>query len=190
MSRNIESSCLASLFFNLPTVVLKLCPQEALPEMPTAMYLEDSTYLVASPNSDYKLFNYSQGSRERELIAGCRSCLLRRSCDGRIETPDGALVLVPDPRTCRYDSGLTTTIKQHPFIDTLFTALDEAERNLPGVVIPVILGEQARREMVEALRLNLIQLPQGPVDEAEVAKPFADEIVGRHTLFHWQALRC
>ena len=93
MSRSSESSCLASLFFDLPTNALKLCPQGVivLPETPTALYLEDSTYLVASRDDDYTLFNYRRGAKERgEPIAGCRSCLIRPSCDGRIETPDGA----------------------------------------------------------------------------------------------------
>ena len=158
---------------------LKLCPQEVilLPEIPT-VYMDDSTYLVTSRDDDYTLFNYSRGAKERgEPISGCRSCLLRPSCDGRIETPDGALVLVPDPRTCQYETGLTVTIRQHPLIRTLF----------PGVMIPEILREQARSEMVEALRLNLIKLPEGSVDEealSEIAKPFADEILRKHTAFH------
>ena len=142
---------------------------------------------------DYTLFNYSRGAKDRsEPISGSRSCLLRPSCDGRIETPDGALVLVPDLRTCQYETGLTVTIRQHTLIRTLFATLEEAEKNLPGVMIPEILREQARSEMVEALRLNLIKLPEGSVDEealSEIAKPFADEILRKHTPFHWQMMR-
>ena len=164
-----------------------------LPEIPTAVYLDDSTYLATSRDDDYTLFNYSRGAKERgEPISGCRSCLLRPSCDGRIETPDGSLFLVPDPRTCQYETGLTVTIRQHPLIRTLFATLEEAEKNLPGVMIPEILREQARSEMVEALRLNLIKLPEGSVDEealSEIAKPFADEILRKHTPFHWQMMR-
>ena len=195
MSRSSASSCLASLFFDLPTNALKLCPQEVivLPEIPTAVYLDNSTYLVTSMDDDYTLFNYSRGAKETgEPISGCRSCLLRPSCDGRIETPDAALVLVPDPRTCQYETGITVTIRQHPLIRTLFATLEEAEKNLPGVMIPEILREQARSEMVEALRLNLIKLPEGSVDEealSEIAKPFADEILRKHTPFHWQMMR-
>ena len=195
MSRSSESSCLASLFFDLPTNALKFCPQEVivLPEVPTAVYLDDSTYLVTSRDDDYTLFNYSRGAKERgEPISGCRSCLLRPSCDGRIETLDGALALVPDPRTCQYETGLTVTIRQHPLIRTLFANLEEAEKNLPGVMIPEILREQARSEMIEALRLDLIKLPEGSVDEealSEIAKPFADEILRKHTPFHWQMMR-
>ena len=149
MSRSSESLCLASLFFDLPTTALRLWPQEVivLPETPTATYLEDSTYLVISRDDDYRLFNYSRGAKESgQPIA---SCLLRPSCDGRIETSDGALVLVPDPRTCQYNTGMIITIKQHPLIQTLFATLEEAERNLPGVVIPAVLRKQARSEMVE-----------------------------------------
>ena len=146
MSRSSASSCFASLFFNLLTTALKLCPQEVvvLPETPSAIYLEDSTYLVYSRDADYKLFNYSRGAKESgEPIRGCRSCLLRASCDGRIETPDGALVLVPDPTTSQYETGLTITIQQHPLIRALFATLNEAERNLPGVMIPEVLRDQA-----------------------------------------------
>ena len=45
--------------------------------------------------------------------------------------------------------------------------------------------------MVE-ICLNLIQLPDASVDEdvlSEIAKPFADEILRKHTRFHWQMLR-
>ena len=139
------------------------------------------------------MFNYSRGAKDSgEPIRDCRSCLLRPSCDGRIEIPDGALVLVPDPRTCQYETGLTITIQQHPLIRALFATLNEAERNLPGVMIPEVFREQARSEMVEALRLNLIQFPEGSVDEealAEIAKLFADQILRKHTPFHWQAAR-
>ena len=99
---------------------------------------------------------------------------------------------MPDPRTCQYETGLTVTIRQHPLIRTLFATLEEAEKNLPGVMIPEILREQARSEMVEALRLNLIKLPEGSVDEealSEIAKPFADEILRKHTPSHWQMMR-
>ena len=78
----------------------------------TGLHLEDSTYLVTSRDADYKLFKYSRGQKESgEPIRGCRSCLLRPSCDGRIETPDGAMVLVLDPRRCQYETGLTITIQ-------------------------------------------------------------------------------
>ena len=46
--------------------------------------------------------------------------------------------------------------------------------------------------MAEALRLNLIQLPEGSKDEealAEIVKPFADQILRKHTPFLWQAAR-
>ena len=176
MSRSSESSCLANLYFNLPTTALKLCTQEVLvlPETLSAIYFEDSTYLVTSRDADCKLFNYSRAAKKSgELIRGCRSCLLRPSCNGRIETPDGgcietpdgALVRIADPRTCQYETGLTITIQQHPLIRALFATLNEAKRNLPDVMIPEVLREQARSEMVEGLRLNLIQLPEGSVDQ-------------------------
>ena len=203
VSRSSESSCLANLYLNLPTTALKLCTQEVLvlPETLSAIYFEDSTYLVTSRDADCKLFNYSRAAKKSgELIRGCRSCLLRPSCNGRIETPDGgcirtpdgALVRIADPRTCQYKTGLTIIIQQHPLIRALFATLNEAKRNLAGVMIPEVLREQARSEMVEALRLNLIQLPEGSVDQeaqADIAKSFADQMLRKHTPFHWQAAR-
>ena len=102
------------------------------------------------------------------------------------------MVLVLDPRRCQYETGLTITIQQHPLIRALFATLKEAERNLPGVMIPEVLREQAQSEMVEALRLNLIQLPERSMDKealVEIAKPFADQILRKHAPFHWQAAR-
>ena len=102
--------------------------------------LVQSTVNTEIGHDDYKLFNYSRGARENaEPILGCKSCLLGTSCDGRIETPAGALVLVPEPRTCQNETVLMVYIKHHPLIRALFDALDEAERNLPGVAIPGIL---------------------------------------------------
>ena len=50
MSRSSESSCLASLFFDLPTTALRLRHLEVIvfAETPTATYREGSTILVTS----------------------------------------------------------------------------------------------------------------------------------------------
>ena len=85
------------------------------------------------------------------------------------------------PQNCQYETGLTVEIRQHPLNQSLFATLKEAEKNLPGVVIPEILREQTRSEMVETLRLNLIKLPEGSVDEealTEIAKPLPTKFYG------------
>ena len=193
MSRSGESTCLSSLFFDLQTSVLKLCAQQvvALPEEPYAEYLDDSTYLVYSRSSDYRLINYSsQAFDTGEWISGCKSCLIRPPCKGRIEDPSGSLVLYPDPRTCQYETGLVVRIQQHPLLRTLFGELHEMETQLAGMKIPDVFREEAHSQMLETLRLNLVDLPEGTVDEEAmkiIAKPFAQGIINQHAPFHWRA---
>ena len=58
-------------------------------------------------------------------------------------------------------------------------------------MISAILGEQAMSEMMEALRLKLIQLPEKSADEdalAEIAKPSANQTLRKHTPSHGQPL--
>ena len=100
---------------------------------------------------------------ERRTDSGLSKLLATtKLCEGRIETPDSALVFQPAPRTCHYETGLTMAIKQLPLIRTLFATLNETKRILPGVII--------RSQMVKVLRLNLIQLLGGPVGEGALAK--------------------
>ena len=130
MPRRCQSTCLPSLFFNLQSNALKLCPQEVtvLPEGPLAEYLGDSTYVLTSNRVDYQLYNYTVGRAiEGERIPGCKSCLLRPVCGGRIETPDGSLVLNPDPRRCHHDTGLHITKNQNAILTTIFNLVSEIQ---------------------------------------------------------------
>ena len=132
----------------------------ALPEEPYAEYLDDSTYLVYSRSSDYRLLNYSsQAFDTGEWISGCKSCLIRPPCKGRIGDPSGSLVLYPDPRTCQYKTGFVVRIQQHPLLRTLFGELHEMETQLAGMKIPDVLREEAHSQMLETSRLNLVDLP-------------------------------
>ena len=90
-----------------------------------------------------------------EPIVGCQSYLLRPCFNRRFETPDDALVMMPDPRSCQYETRLAIIIKQYPPIRAFFVFLHGAEIKLPGVMVPAIFPEQARSEMMEALWLNI-----------------------------------
>ena len=193
MSRSGQATCLSSLFFDLPSSALKLCPHKVvvLPDEPKADYLDNSTYLVTAKTADYKLFNYTRGSKQPGLaVEGCRSCLVRPHCNGRIEHPSGSMILYPDPRTCQYPTGMVINIQQHPLMKSLFGTLERVEREATGIAIPKPFREKAHEELLETLRLNLIDLPEGTIDEKameEIARPFAEEIVKRHAPFHWRA---
>ena len=193
MSRTSEATCLSSLFFDLPAAALKLCPQEVvvLPEEPTADYLDDPTYLVTARSSAYKFFNFTHGLKQTGYpVPGCRSCLLRPPCDGRFENPSGTLILYPDPRTCQYSIGMMINIQQHPLLRTLFATLRKVESERVGAEIPNAFRDQAHGEMLEVLRLNLIELPEETVDEESmerISRPFAEGIINQHMPFHWSA---
>ena len=124
--RTIETTCLSSFFFDLPSAALKLSPQEVvvLPQEPTADYWDYSVYLVTARSSAYKFFNFTHGLKQTVYpVPGCRSCLLRPPCDGRFENPSRTLILYPDRRTCQYSSGMVINIQQHPLLRTLFATL-------------------------------------------------------------------
>ena len=148
MSCSSESLSPSRFFFDFQTVLLSLCPQELID-------LKDSTYLDISRDDDYRLFNYSKEAKESgEPIAGCMSCLLRPSFNGLLETPDGALVLKPDPRICQCHTGLIFTIKQHQLIpNTVCHTGGSGEKT------------SLHMETVEPLWLNLIFLPERSGDD-------------------------
>ena len=161
-----------------------------LPEEPKADYLEDPTYLVTAKTADCKLLIYTRGSEHPGLaVEGCRSCLVGPHCNGRIEHPSGSMFLCPDPRTCQYPTGMVINI-QHPLMESLFGILERAEREATGITLPKPFREKAHEELLETLRLNLIDLPEGKIDEKEMeefSRPFAEEIVKRHAPFRWRA---
>ena len=81
---------------------------------------------------------------------------------------------------------MVINIQQHPLMKSLFGTLERVEREATGIAIPKPFREKAHEELLETLRLNLIDLPEGTIDEKameEIARPFAEEIVkiGVHT---------
>ena len=186
-SRSSASTCLSSLFSGLEVGALKLCPQEViiLPEEPIAEYLEDSTYLISSMKNTYEFFNYSDGGEKGEKIKGCRSCLVRPECGGRIENPSGSLVLYPDPRNCQYDAGFSLHVEPNWLIRTLFETLRKAELDVAPLRIPSASRGRAHQEILQAFIMNLAELPEKPMDELaleEITRPFAKTIVRQHVL--------
>ena len=194
MSRSSKSSCLASLFFNLQSDALRMCPQEVtvLREGPLAEYLGDSTYVLTANSVDYQLYNYTGGHAiEGERIAGCKSCLLRPVCGGRIETPDGSLVLNPDPHRCHHNSGLHITINQNAVLTTIFNLVKEIQRDEASYYIPKDFQTAVHEDILKGMKMDLIKLPEGNVAEEElkeIARPFAESILKRHAPMRWQSV--
>ena len=195
MARSSLATCLSSLFFNLPTFNLKLCPHEIeiLPDEAAAEYLDDSTYLITSSSDDFKFINYTRkkDQSQGEQITGCRSCLNRPSCHGRVENPTGTIVLYPDSRTCQRNSSKVVIVEQHTLLQSLIEVLRMVENEKIGVSNPEIFVN-ATHEMIEAFRLNLVDLPEGTIDQRElelIVRPFAEHILDKHAPFHWKAYR-
>ena len=81
-------------------------------------------------------------------------------------------------------------IQQHPLLRTLFATLKKVESKKFGSEIPNAFHDQAHGEMLEVLRLNLIELPEKLVDEESmkrISRPFAEGFINQHMLFHWSA---
>ena len=72
----------------------------------------------------------------------------------------------------------------------MFCELHEMETQLAGMKIPDVFREEAHSQKLETLRLNLVDLPEGTVDEEAmktIAKPFAQGIINQHAPIHWRA---
>ena len=180
------------VLFNLQNTALKLCPQEvvALPEEPVAEYLGDSTYLLTSRSTIYQLYYYTGGrALEGERIRGCKSCLLRPACNGSIETPDGSLVLNPDPRKCHHEAGLHITIKQNTVLASMFKLFQEFQGQNPDWKFQKEYRALAHEDPLKGLKMNVIELPENEIDDEElkkISRPFAESVLKRHAPFHWK----
>ena len=68
--------------------------------------------------------------------------------------------------------------------------MHEMETKIAGMKIPDVFHEEALSQKLETLRLILIDLPEGTVDEEAmktIAKPFAQGIINQHAPFHRRA---
>ena len=152
MARSSSATWLSSLFFNLPTSALRLCPNEVeiLPDEAAAEILDDSTYLITSRNDDFNFINYTRvkDQSQGEQIPGCGSCLIRPSCHGRVEHPTGTIVLYPDSRTCQHNSIKVVIVEQHPLLQSLFEVLRMVENEKIWVEIPESFVNAAHEELI------------------------------------------
>ena len=85
---------------------------------------------------------------------------------------------------------MVINIQQHPLLRTLFATLRKVESENVGAEIPNAFRDQAHGEMLEILRLNLIELPEETVDEESmerISRPFAERIINQHMPLHWGA---
>ena len=176
-----RTTCLTGLYFNLVSVVLKLCEQEVLPlpQQPQAEYLYDSTYLLTSADGNFLMQNFTEGEQARK-IKGCQSCLIKPPCRGRIQLPSGGLVLRPDPETCIEGPENVVSILPAPQLGPIFGALADVTRDLPSSLISDLQGE-----ILDHVRLNLAQLvDEDLTDEAltTVVEPFLEQIRIRHAI--------
>ena len=168
-----KTTCLTGLYFNLPATVLKLCEQEvvALPQHPQALYLFVSTYLLTSA----KEFTRQNLTEQGEIrVTGCQSCLVKPSCNGRLQLPNAGLFLNPDPLTCIQESSETVQNLSTPLVRPLFEGLKELEDVIP----PELMGD-VHQNLLSHLKLSLAGLPDRRITEemlAAVVQPFMQEV--------------
>ena len=179
-TKSQKTSCLTGLFFNLPATVLNLCAQEvvAFPQHPQAVYLYDSTYLLTSAKGDFMIQNMTACAEIR--VPGCQSCLVRPSCNGRLQLPNVGLFLTPDPISCmETDGSEIVRILPTPLLQPLLDNLKSLEE-----VIPLSLMGDVHQELLSHLKLNLAGLPDPTVTEEmldAIALPFLVEVEKVHS---------
>ena len=178
-TRPQKTTYLKGLFFNLPATVLKLCAQEviALPQHPQALYLYDSTYLLTSAKGDFVIQNVTTSGDFK--MSGCQSCLVRPTCNGRLQLPNAGLFSTPDPLSCLAESSKVVRILPTPLLRSLFDKLKEFEE----VVAPELMGD-IHQELLMHLKINLAGLSDRSVTDEMlelIAQPFLQELKTVHT---------
>ena len=179
-TKSQKTTCLTGLFFNLPATVLKLCAQEvvALPQHPQAIYLYESTYLLTSAKGDFTMQNMTGTIDYR--VPGCQSCLVRPTCEGRLQLPNAGLFLTPDPVSCATGKASEIVrIMPTPLLRPLFENLKDLEEVIP----PSLMGD-VHQELLSHLKLNLAGLPDRAITEEmldAIAKPFLTEVEKVHS---------
>ena len=112
-------------------------------------------------------------------MPGCQSCLVRPTCNGRLQLPNARLFLTPDPLSCLTESSKVVRILPTPLLRSLFDKLKEFEE----VVAPELMGD-IHQELVMHLKLNLAGLPDCSVTDEMlelIAQPFLQELKAVHT---------
>ena len=75
-----DQLCLTSLLYNHAVAALKTCKREVteLPILPTAIYLENSMYLLNAADDQQFLYNitYSEGRKFSNRVPACQICLV------------------------------------------------------------------------------------------------------------------
>ena len=137
ITRSQRTTCLTGLFINFSATVLKLCAQEviALPQHPQALYLYDSTYLLTSAQGDFVIQNVTPSGDLK--MPGCQSCLVRPTCDGRLQLPNAGLFFTRDTLSCLTESSKVVRILPSTLLRSLFDKLKEFEE----VVAPELMGD-------------------------------------------------
>ena len=112
-------------------------------------------------------------------MPGCQSCLVRPTCNGRLQLPNAGLFLTPDPLSCLTESSKVVRILPTPLLRSLFDKLKEFEE----VVAPELMGD-IHQELLMHLKLNLAGLPDRSVTDEMlelIAQPFLQELKTVHT---------
>ena len=161
-----KDECLTNLYLGHEDAAIRTCHHTVvdIPKEVTAEYLEDSVYLVTAGSNNYSFRNYSAPSRKPVMVPGCRSCLIRPTCDGHIENYSGSMELRADWRSCGHGIGSIIHIRQPPSLTVILGELDQAERRLLERPAPPHLKRDLQQRVMEASRLKLVTLPEEVVD--------------------------
>ena len=112
-------------------------------------------------------------------MPGCQSCLVRPTCNARLQLPNAGLFLTPDPLSCLTENSKVVRILPTPLLRSLFDKLKKIEE----VVAPELMGD-IHQELLMHLKLNLAGLPDGSVTGEMlelIAQPFLQELKTVHT---------
>ena len=112
--------------------------------------------------------------RGKIRVPGCQSCLVKPSCEGRLQLSNAALFLTPDPLTYIQESSDIVRILPTPLLRPLFEGLKELEE----VVTPELMGD-VHQNLLSHLKLNLAGLPDRRITEemlAAVVRSFMQDV--------------
>ena len=167
MTGNQQAGCLISLFSGHEAAVLQTCKFDVihLPIIPTATYLAHSKFLILSAFTKYWITDIAENTLESSKLRGCQSCIVQPSCYGRIEIPNGRLILRPSTDSCQNESGLVMRVSLNPLLEEAFTLPTPETHNLNS-----LSATFDQKKVLEHVKVELQAKPPLEIDTGTIRK--------------------
>ena len=106
-----------------------------------SLFLAYSKFLILSAFKKYWITDIAENTLQSSKLRGCQSCIVQPSCNGRIEIPNGRLILRPSTDSCQNESRLVMKVSLNPSSTNNYSSTNNTYGNLSGALkIPYFVG--------------------------------------------------